>query len=149
LQGHGLRARTVITGLGERPKITEVLARRYVCLVCGAVVLVVPAEVARRHLYTLCVIAAALAKWSHGELSASAVRAELGAFSIVGDAATGWPSLIRWSFRSEKLWPRIGPPPSASPRSAAHAISARLAAHAPVPSGHVVDDSIAGSVHAA
>jgi hypothetical protein len=134
--------------VGGRSTVTEIEARRYVCRACDAVVLVVPADVARRCLYTLSVIAAALAQWSHAGRSSSAVRFAFGAFSILGDAATGWPSLIRWSRMAGRLWPRITPLPCASPRARAHRVSAKLSAFAPVPSGHVLDDSVAGAVHA-
>lgn len=101
LHGHGLRARTTFARGVHRAEITEVLARRYVCCACGAVVLVVPAEVARRHLYTLCVIAGALAAWSHGVLPARAVRAEYGAFPIMGAAARGWHIACALDTRSQ------------------------------------------------
>jgi hypothetical protein len=129
-------------------EMVEILARRYVCLACGAAVLVVPAEVARRHLYTLCVIAAALAAWSHGGQPAGRVRVEHGAFPIVGASARGWLSLARWTRSAGRLWPRLGPPPAASPRRAAHAVCARLSVFAPLPTGHVPHDAITGSVHA-
>lgn len=66
LHGHGLRSSTVIVRAGGVSKMKEIEARRYVCRACDAVVLVVPADVARRCLYTLSVIAAALAQWSYG-----------------------------------------------------------------------------------
>jgi hypothetical protein len=128
--------------------MTEIAARRYVCRACDAVVLVVPADVARRCLYTLSVIAGALAQWSHGEVSAAAVRSRYGAFAILGDAAMGWPSLVRWSRMAGRLWPRLGRYPGASPRARAHAISAKLSAFAPIPLGRVLDDCVAGAVHA-
>ena len=149
LHGHGLRARTVFVRGAHQVEITEVLARRYVCCACGAVVLVVPAEVARRHLYTLCVIAGALAAWSHGALPARAVRAAYGAFPIVGASARGWRSLVRWTRGASRLWPRLGPPPAASPQRAAHALCAKLSVFAPLPTGHVPDDAVAGAIHAA
>jgi hypothetical protein len=148
LHGHGLRARTVIVRVGGRSKLTEILARRYVCCACGAVALVMPADVARRCLYTLSVIAAALAHWSHGGWSAAAVRSALGAFSLLGDAATGWPSLVRWTRIAERLWSRIGRLTCSSPRALAHRVSAKLAAFAPVPLGRVLNDCVAGAVHA-
>jgi hypothetical protein len=148
VHGHGLRARTVIVQVGGRSQLTEVMARRYVCLACGAVVLVMPADVARRCLYTLSVIAAALARWSHGGWSAAVVRAAFGAFPLLGAAATGWASLVRWSSMAERLWPRIGRLPCSSPRALAHRVSAKLCAFAPVPLGQLLVDCIAGAVHA-
>ena len=128
--------------------MTEILARRYICRACGAVALVVPADVARRCLYTLSVISAALAQWSHGGSSAAAVRSVFGAFSLLGAAATGWPSLVRWSSMAERLWARIGRLPCSSPRALAHRVSAKLSAFAPVPLGRVLVDCVAGAVHA-
>lgn len=148
LHGHGVRARTVIVRVGGRSQLTEILARRYVCLACDAVALVMPADVARRCLYTLSVIAAALAQWSHGGRSAAAVRSTFGAFPLLGAAATGWPSLVRWSSMAERLWPRIGRLPCSSPRALASRVSAKLSAFAPVPLGRVLTDSVAGAVHA-
>lgn len=148
LHGHGLRPRSVVAKVGHKPKITEILARRYVCLACDAVVLVVPAEVVRGHLYSLCVIASALAKWSHDGLSARAVRAEHSMFPVVGAASSGWPSLERWAATSSCLWPRIDRLPSTSARRVAFVICVKLAAHAPVPTGRVLEDAVAGAVHA-
>ncbi len=131
-----------------RSKLTEIAARRYVCRACDAVVLVLPADVARRCLYTLSVIAAALAQWSHAGLSARVVRSVFSPFLIVGDAARGWPSLVRWCGMAERLWPRIAPLSCASPRVAAHQLCAKLSAFASVPSGRVLQDCVAGAVHA-
>jgi hypothetical protein len=148
LHGHGLRARTVVVQAGGRSKLTETQARRYVCRACGAVALVMPADVARRCLYTLRVIAAALAQWSHGGWSAAAVRSVFGAFAVLGAAARGWHSLVRWSRMAERLWPRLGRMPDVSPRALAQRVSAKLSAFAPVPLGRVLVDSVAGAVHA-
>ena len=138
----------MIVQVGGRSQLTEILARRYVCHACDAVALVVPADVARRCLYTLSVIAAALAQWSHGGWSAAAVRSAFSAFSLLGDAATGWPSLVRWSSMAARLWPRIGGLACSSPRALAYRVSAKLSAFAPVPLGRVLTDSVAGAVHA-
>jgi hypothetical protein len=138
----------VIVQVGGRSKLTEILARRYVCRACGAVSLVMPADVARRRLYTLSVIAAALAQWSHGGWSAASVRSAFGAFPLLGAATTGWPSLVRWSRMAERLWPRIGRVPSSSPRALAHRVSAKLSSFAPAPLGRVLTDCVAGAVHA-
>ena len=139
----------MFTQLGGRTKIVEVLARRYVCLACDAVVLVLPADVARRYLYTRLVIAAALALWSHGRQSASAVRGRLGAFAILGHAAHGWPALARWADSARLLWPRLRSSVEGPPQQVAQRVSVQLAAFAPVPTGQVLDDAVAGAVHAA
>ena len=149
LHGHGLRARTVIVRAKDRSVLREILARRYVCRACDAVALVMPADVARRCLYTLSVIAAALAAWSCGGMPARAVRSSFSAFTIVGVATTGWMSLTRWSRAATLLWPRLGAMTGGHPRSVAGRVASRLSAFAPVPSGHLPDDAIAGAVHAA
>lgn len=148
LHGHGLRPRTVIVRADGRSVLTEIAARRYVCRACDAVALVVPADVARRCLYTLTLIAAALASWSHGGLAAHAVRAAFSAFSVLGAAATGWPSLKRWTGMVTQLWPRLGEVGSHAPRVTSGRITAKLAAFAIVPSGSLLDDAPAGAVHA-
>lgn len=148
LHGHGLRARTIVEHAAGRAKLTEIAARRYVCRACDAVVLVLPADVARRCVYTLSVIAAALAQWSHAGLSARVVRSVFNPFAVLGDAARGWPSLARWCGMAERLWPRIAPLSLASPLITAHQVCAKLSAFAPVPSGRVLQDCIAGVVRA-
>jgi hypothetical protein len=67
---------------------------------------------------------------------------------LLGDAATGWPSLVRWSSMAARLWPRIGRLACSSPRTLAHRVSAKLSAFAPVPLGRVLVDCVAGAVHA-
>jgi hypothetical protein len=150
LHGHGLRPRTVYVRSGPRTAVVEILVRRYVCLACDAVVLVLPADLARGHLYSLLVIAAALARWCTNEQSARAVRAELSAFSIIGAASTGWPSLTRWARSASRLWPRLKlRSAGTSPRHRARMVSVQLCAFAPMPTGRVVVDAVAGAVHAA
>jgi hypothetical protein len=138
----------VIVQVGGRSKLTEIHARRYVCRACAAVALVMPADVARRCLYTLSVIAAALVQWSHGGWSAAAVRCVFSAFPLLGAAAVGWPSLLRWASMAERLWPRIGCLPTSGPRALAHRASAKLSSFAPVPLGRVLIDCVAGAIHA-
>lgn len=63
--GHGLRGREVEgpNEPGEAPSSTPVLARRYRCRPCGAVLVVVPRGVGRALRYTLDAINYALALW--------------------------------------------------------------------------------------
>lgn len=149
LHGHGLRPRTVIVRSQGRSILQEIQARRYVCRACDAVALVMPADVARRCLYTLSVIAAALAAWSCADMPACSVRSAFSAFPVVGAAVTGWASLVRWSRAANRLWAQLGATIGGSPRSVAGRVAARLCAFAPVPSGHVPEDAAAGAVHAA
>ena len=74
--GHGLRGRDV-EGPDEPeagPGSRAVLARRYRCLGCGAVLVVVPRGVARALRYTLDAIGYALALWGYSQTTAEQVR---------------------------------------------------------------------------
>lgn len=74
--GHGLRGREV-EGPDEpeaAPASRAVLARRYRCLGCGAVLVVVPRGVARGIQYTLDAIGYALALWGYAHRTAERVR---------------------------------------------------------------------------
>ena len=61
IHGHGLRCRVVLgpVGAGDLPEVGEIAARRFRCLLCGAIMLVVPAGVLRRCLYLATAIALA------------------------------------------------------------------------------------------
>lgn len=99
LVGHGLRP-LLLYGLVElagKPALFEVVARRYRCLPCGAVCVVVPSGVAAGRRYTGPTIALALTLWSLRRLSAARVRRVLSPFQIVGASAVGWASLRRWA----------------------------------------------------
>jgi transposase len=150
LHGHGLRARSAFMQRAGRTVALEVLARRYVCCRCDAVITVVPAELAHRHLYTRQVIALALATWAYAGLSAREVRAAYALGQHVGASALGWPALARWARSAARLWRALRPlAEPASPRALALGVSTQLAAHCPVPVGRVLDDIVLGGVHAA
>lgn len=125
LHGHGLRERQVrgIEAPFEPPLLRTVLARRYACQGCGAVLLVVPAAVCRRRLFDLATIAFALARWLHDGVASRRVRAEVSPLRFVGDSAQrAWSQLRRWR---------------------------RAAVEILRPPRPVVDDGTAGSVRAA
>lgn len=143
LHGHGVRGRIL---LGPK-SATEVPTRRYHCTRCGAVVVVCPAELRRRRRYGAVVIAAALARWSVDRVPAYHVRGELGAFTVVGDeACRDWASLRRWARAGPTLWPRARPTRDGSPLSLGAELVRRLASLAPIPTGVVSVDVLAGAL---
>jgi hypothetical protein len=128
LHGHGTRERQVRgpTAPGEPPALVAVTARRYRCVPCGAVLVVVPREVRSRRLYSASAIGFALALWALVQASAAEVRRRVSPARIVGPtAATGWATLRRWArdVARGRLFPLVQDPgPGRSLRSlAAHA----------------------------
>ncbi|MGC3998054.1 MAG: hypothetical protein QM767_11405 [Anaeromyxobacter sp.] len=117
------------------PQVTEVIARRYACQVCGAVLLVVPSGVQRRRLYSAPAVALALAVWSLEQQTPAAVRARVSPWRIVGAAAaTRWTSLRRWAkaIRAGQLFPEVrAAPDGACLRAIAARAATTLAALAP------------------
>ena len=99
LVGHGLRSLDMLgptTSDGFAVE-TEVVGRRYRCLECGAVCLVVPGGVRAGRRYLWPSLTLALALWSLDGLSALAVRGRISPYTIVGPSVTGWASLRRWA----------------------------------------------------
>lgn len=94
IHGHGGRERWVlgVLGLEERPGSLVVLGRRFLCLGCGCVMLVVPREVSPRRRYLLGTIVLALAGFGLGE-TAGSLRARLAPGRTFDE---GWPVLRRW-----------------------------------------------------
>jgi hypothetical protein len=94
IHGHGRRDRWVlgVVGLGEPAGSVVVVGRRFRCLGCGCVMLVVPREVSPWRRYALGTIVLALAGFSLGE-TAQALRARL---SPGKSFEEGWPALGRW-----------------------------------------------------
>lgn len=110
LHGHGLRMRQTIGPVDPLgPPVTmDVLCRRYLCVACGAVVLVVPGAMLRGRRYSGPAIAQALALFGLEGLSPAKVRGRTSPDKIVGaTASTGWVTLYRWSdaARDGQLFP--------------------------------------------
>lgn len=99
LHGHGLRERQVRGPLeaDAAPTITVVQCRRYRCVGCGAILLVVPRGIAARKHYGHAAIAMAFALWGLLGRSAWQVRTQVCAWRIRSAAATGWATLRRWA----------------------------------------------------
>ena len=147
LHGHGLRERhqwgPVEAGGGA--ELIGILARRYRCQLCSAVVVVVPRGLLRRRLYSAGAIALALALWSVAELGPAEVRARVSPLRIVGaTAAAGWASLRRWSraVRAGGLFPVVRAlPEEATLRQVAARAATTLAAYGPGAGGLAIDSA--------
>jgi hypothetical protein len=74
------------------PVALSISCRRYVCVACDCVMLVVPREMSRLRRYTLVTIALALTGSGRGE-RATQLRARLAPGATFEE---GWPSLRRW-----------------------------------------------------
>jgi hypothetical protein len=151
LHGHGLRDRWVLGPLaaGEQPRERVIPIRRYQCQRCHAVVVVCPREVRRGMRYSTIAIAVALVRWSVQGQAAHQVRAEVSPMTHVGsDGHRDWRSVRRWARSASRLWPATGAVPTGPPRSMAESVVHRLAACAPLMTGVVVTDAVAGALRA-
>jgi hypothetical protein len=77
--------------------VIVVQCRRYRCVGCGAILLVVPRGIAPRKHYGHAAIAMALALWGLAGRSAWEVRTQVCAWRIPSAAASGWATLRRWA----------------------------------------------------
>lgn len=113
----------------------DVLARRYQCVPCDAVILVVPCEMLPRRHYSAAAIALALALWAILQQPPREVRRCVGRWPIVGPSAPGrWATLRRWAkaVREGALFPGVRPSPSEwSLRDVARRAATTIAAHGP------------------
>ena len=157
IHGHGLRERQVRgpLGPGEKAVTVGVLGRRYLCVVCGAVFLVVPREVLPRRQYSAAAIGLALALWGLVKATAIAVRLQISPSTVLGfDAMTGWVTLRRWAkaVKTGGLFssvPAAGP--SATLREVAALAATALAASADPTTRHLplAQRAFLGAAHAA
>jgi hypothetical protein len=157
IHGHGLRERQVRgpLGPGEKAVAVGVSGRRYLCVVCGAVFLVVPREVLPRRQYSAAAIGFALALWGLVQATAIAVRLQISPSTVLGfDAMTGWVTLRRWAkaVKNGCLFssvPAAGP--SATLRDVAALAATALAASADPTTRHLPLEQRAflGAAHAA
>jgi len=145
LHGHGLRERDQWgpVELDDAAAVVGILARRYQCQTCGAVIVVVPRGVVRRRLYSAGAIALALALWAVAGLAPAEVRARVSPLRIVGPtAAAGWASLRRWSraVRAGRLFPVVRAlPAEATLRQVAARAATTLAGFAPGSGGPSIE----------
>jgi hypothetical protein len=149
--GHGLRRR-MVEGPPEpdaSPCTEEVACRRYRCLGCGAILVVVPAGVGRAVRYSLAAIAWALALWSHDERSDAEVRTKTSTARRLGvNSLTRWRSLRRWTRGAEWLFGAVFDA-AGTWRERAARVASFIAAHAPVPTHRVPADAFIGAAHCA
>jgi len=147
LHGHGLRERHQWgpVELGAAAVLIAVLARRYQCQACGAVVMVVPRGIVGRRLYSASAIALALTLYGVAALAPGEVRRRVSPLRIVGaTAAAGWASLRRWSraVRARRLFPVVRAlPAEATLRQVAARAATTLAAYAAGAGGMPVESA--------
>jgi hypothetical protein len=145
--GHGLRVRTLEgpPAPGQAPALTEVVARRYRCRACHAILVVVPAGVSRGYRYGRSAMAWALSLWGYEHASAASVRAQTSTAKVVGaSSATRWASLRRWTRCAPRLF-GIAHREQGTLRERAAAVATFVAAHAPVSRGRVSLDAFFGA----
>ena len=137
LHGHGVRSRQVRGPLdvGGAPEETDVLVRRYRCIECSAVVVVVPRGLARRRLFMLPAILLALSLWAVDRRPAREVRGAISPHRTVGVVAGwAWTSLGRWARAAAdgRLARKLRPiPPGVARRELARRVVHTVAAFAP------------------
>ncbi len=149
--GHGLRSREVEgpSEPGEAPTSTSVAARRYRCLACGAVLVVVPRGVGRALRYTLDAIGYALALWGYAQVTAERARRAVSSAKARGlSAPEQWSSLRRWAADAGRLFG--APKASGTLREQAKRLSSWLASQSPLATGVVPHDAFFGGrfIHA-
>lgn len=116
------------------PVEVVVAARRYRCLSCGAVMLVVPTEMDARLLYSRAAVAMALVLLAEGVAIAD-IRARVSPWRPAGaDVVHHWTTLGRWvrMAREGLLFRGIrGPPHATTLRRAAAHVAAQLVGRSP------------------
>lgn len=121
---------------GDPTELT-VPCRRFRCLVCTAIVLVVPQAILARRRYSASAIALALALLGIERASPVEVRRRISPFKKVGyRAAMGWVTLDRWSdaVRDRRLFPQVRPCPAQfTRRQVAERAATTLGSRAPPP----------------
>jgi hypothetical protein len=137
LWGHGFRLRLVEgpSGPFEEPADREVMARRYLCRLCNAVLVVVPRGIVSFRRYTANAIAQALALFATGATVAEVRRRTSTTSTPAGfGPATRWSSLRRWVAEAARgvlfSEAQVRHPDGAAPREIASRVAHTLAAHA-------------------
>lgn len=104
VHGHGFRDRAIFgpQDADAAPERTWVQCRRYRCVVCVAVMLVVPRGVSPRRHYSLAAIAMAMTLWAILELPPARVRERICVSPSVA-WGTEWSTLRRWAHAARAL----------------------------------------------
>ena len=121
IRGHGVRERQLRgpLELGAQPEFFPVKVRRYRCLSCKAILLVVPRGVLPRRLYPAFVIAWVFARIGLENATTKTVRQEVCPSRFVGKrAADRWLAPFRWveARRKGLLFAKLGRVRADSPR---------------------------------
>ena len=119
LHGHGLRERQVCGPLSPDGDATEesLLGRRYRCIRCSAVIIVVPREIRGRWQYSAAAIAFALALWGLVLATTRDVRKRVSPRATHGVSGIfGWKTVRRWAgaVRERRLFPATPSPGKAA-----------------------------------
>ena len=125
MQGQGFVARQVRGPLsvGGPAELVTILARRYECQDCGAVMTVVPSGVLPGRLYSGPAIALSLWRFVLEGLSGVAVRSQVSPWRIAGrSGGRGWAQLYRWVRAAGRLFCTVRP----TPEDKAHAVVKRV-----------------------
>jgi hypothetical protein len=128
-----------------------VVARRYRCRGCGAVLVVVPRGVGRALRYTLDAIGYALALWGYARATAERTRRAVSTAKARSvSAPEQWSSLRRWVAAGARIFGSGVPRSSGTLRDRAERLASWLASQAPLPTGAVPEDAFFGGrfVHA-
>jgi hypothetical protein len=139
LHGHGIRLRQLLgpTEAQGEPAALDVPCRRFLCVVCKAVVLVVPGMMLSRRRYSAAAIAQALGLFGLEMLSAAAVRRKTSTDKVLGFAAVAsWVTLHRWcdDVRAGRLFPEVRRcPASFTRRQVAERAATTMSSRAPPP----------------
>ena len=126
--GHGGRSRQSRgpRAPGAPSEVVAILVRRYRCIRCGAILVVVPRGIARCKHYAATAIAFALGLFGVDRLSQRQVREAVGAWPVVSEQTRStWVSLRRWIAQIQEgaLWPSL-------PRAAASSSTRQIAERA-------------------
>jgi hypothetical protein len=139
LHGHGLRSRQMLGPLEplSDPVMLEVACRRYLCVVCKAVVLVVPGAMLAGRRYSASAIAQALSLFGLAGQSPAKIRSRTSPDRILGlTASLGWASLHRWcnEVRGGRLFPEVRACPATfTRRQVAERAATAIGSRAPPP----------------
>jgi hypothetical protein len=125
------------TEASGKPTELTVPCRRYVCVACSAVMLVVPRAMLPRRRYSASAIALALALYGIERAPPAQVRRRTSPFGKVGyRACTGWVTLGRWAdaVRARRLFAQVRPCPARfTRRQVAERAATTLGSRAPPP----------------
>jgi hypothetical protein len=131
IHGHGTRKRTLWgpAQMGGEPTVRVVVVRRYRCVSCRCILVVVPAEVGQHVNFTLPVILVALVTWALERVTAGAVLSQLSPSPRRGNSDPWlWSSIRRWVERRRVLFPQVDIPDQPTMRETAAALVAAMAA---------------------